>query len=143
MRIAPALGSMSRLTIRRRVVFPEPEVPTSMQMAPGGTSNVTPSTAGRPAPGYRFVTSRNAMVAIPPNRPSGVRIGHVAQGVVWWVVGCGSELPSKYTGLEFPLQKLPLRRVTRRRRLRHGRGRAGGGGAAGWGDRRHRSVGDH
>ena len=62
----PLVGSMSRLTMRRSVVFPEPDVPRSMQMMPGGTSNVTPSTAGLAVPGYLLVTSRKAILLMSP-----------------------------------------------------------------------------
>src|SRR2546422_10286113 len=62
--ILPEVGSIRRLTIRRRVVLPEPEVPSNIQVAPSGTAKVTASTAGRLAFWYCFVTSWNVILAI-------------------------------------------------------------------------------
>src|SRR5712691_7870369 len=52
------------ITMRSSVVLPEPEVPTSIQVFPSVTSNVTASTAGELVPGNCLVISLNAMVAI-------------------------------------------------------------------------------
>src|SRR6266536_3147933 len=41
MSIWPEVGSIRRLTMRNRVVLPEPEVPRSMQITPSCTPNVT------------------------------------------------------------------------------------------------------
>src|SRR5437588_1913199 len=62
--ISPDVGSIRRLTMRKSVVLPEPEVPTNIQVLPSGTSNVTASTAGLLAPGYCLVISWNAIFAI-------------------------------------------------------------------------------
>lgn len=64
MRIWPEVGSIKRLTMRSSVVFPEPEVPTSIQVLPSGTSKVTESTAGLPVPGYLLVISLNSILAM-------------------------------------------------------------------------------
>src|SRR2546421_3269808 len=70
-RIAPEVGSIKRLTMRSRVVLPEPEVPTSIQVVPSCSSNVTASTAGLAVPSYCLVIFSNAIFAmrflIPPN----------------------------------------------------------------------------
>src|ERR1700682_2047496 len=63
-RISPEVGSIRRLTMRSRVVLPEPEVPTNIQVFPSVTSNVTASTAGDCVPGNCLVISLNAMVAM-------------------------------------------------------------------------------
>src|SRR6266516_2886968 len=62
--ISPDVGSIRRFTMRNSVVLPEPEVPTSIHVLPSGTSKVTASTAGLPAPGYCLVISWNAIFAI-------------------------------------------------------------------------------
>src|SRR5438067_2173737 len=62
--ISPEVGSIRRLTMRNRVVLPEPEVPTSIQVLPSATSKVTASTAGLLAPGNTLVISWNAILAI-------------------------------------------------------------------------------
>src|SRR6266516_1216982 len=62
--ISPDVGSIRRLTMRKSVVLPEPEVPTSIQVLPSGTSNVTASTADLLAPAYCLVISWNAIFAI-------------------------------------------------------------------------------
>src|ERR1700730_12325546 len=64
MTILPEVGSIRRLTMRNRVVLPEPEVPTSKQVCPSGTPKVTASTAGLLAPGNTLVISSNAILAI-------------------------------------------------------------------------------
>src|SRR6266567_2776902 len=63
--ISPELGSIRRLTMRNSVVLPEPEVPTSIQVLPSGTSNVTAFTAGALAPGYFFVISLKRIFSMP------------------------------------------------------------------------------
>src|SRR5947209_18682620 len=50
--------------MRKSVVLPEPEVPTSIQVLPSGSAKVTASTAGLFAPGYCLVISWNSIVAI-------------------------------------------------------------------------------
>ena len=64
MTILPEVGSIRRLTMRNRVVLPEPEVPTSIQVCPSGRPKVTASTAGLLAPGNTLVISWNAILAI-------------------------------------------------------------------------------
>src|SRR2546423_13129739 len=66
MTILPEVGSIRRLTMRNRVVLPEPEVPTSRQVCPSGTPKVTASTAGLLPPGNTLVISWNAILAIKP-----------------------------------------------------------------------------
>src|SRR5437763_8450623 len=63
--IWPEVGSIKRLTMRKRVVFPEPEVPTSIQVVPSVTSKVTASTAGLLEPGNCLVMAWKAIFAIP------------------------------------------------------------------------------
>ena len=46
----PDVGSTRRLTIFSAVVFPPPDGPTSTHVSPAGTSRVSPSRAGGPAP---------------------------------------------------------------------------------------------
>ena len=48
MRIRPLVGSMSRLTILRLVVLPQPDGPTSTQILPAGTLNERSLTAPGP-----------------------------------------------------------------------------------------------
>src|SRR3954451_22677856 len=62
-RMSPEVMSISRLTIRIAVVLPQPDGPTSTQISPAGTSRLRSSTAGAGAPGDRFVTDRNSMLA--------------------------------------------------------------------------------
>src|SRR6059058_272650 len=62
--ISPDVGSIRRFTMRKSVVLPEPEVPTSIQVLPSGSAKVTASTAGLLDPGYCFVISWKAIFAI-------------------------------------------------------------------------------
>src|SRR5688500_18899618 len=52
----PDVGSTSRLTILRAVVFPPPDGPTSTHASPAGTLRDRLSSAGGPVP-YRLVAS--------------------------------------------------------------------------------------
>src|SRR4051794_19699711 len=61
-RTAPALGSISRLTSRSRVVLPEPEGPTMARNSRARTSSETPSSTGA-APPKLFETLANEMTA--------------------------------------------------------------------------------
>ena len=54
--IVPLVGSIRRLIIRRVVVFPQPEEPSSTVISPLGISKLRLPTATVPS-GYRFVTS--------------------------------------------------------------------------------------
>src|SRR5215468_1420331 len=56
--IRPAVGSSIRLIIRRLVVLPHPDGPTSTVICPDGASRSTPSTATVPS-GNLFVTPSN------------------------------------------------------------------------------------
>ena len=47
--IAPDVGSIIRLTIRREVVFPQPEGPTSTVICPVGAVRLRSSTATVPS----------------------------------------------------------------------------------------------
>src|SRR5438552_8395133 len=62
--ISPEVGSIRRLTMRNRVVLPEPEVPTSIQVLFSATSKVTALTAGLLALGNCLVISWNEIFAI-------------------------------------------------------------------------------
>src|SRR5215468_8317031 len=56
--IRPVVGSIIRLTIRRLVVLPHPDGPTSTVICPDGATRSTPSTATVPS-GNLFVTPSN------------------------------------------------------------------------------------
>jgi hypothetical protein len=58
MLIVPEVGSIIRLIIRREVVFPHPDGPTSTVIWPEGISSVRSSTATVPS-AYRLVTPSN------------------------------------------------------------------------------------
>src|SRR5438270_9755080 len=58
MEMVPLVISSKRLTIRRVVVFPQPDGPINTNNSPVCTSNDRSFTAGRP-PGYTFVTWSN------------------------------------------------------------------------------------
>jgi hypothetical protein len=49
-RTTPAEGSIIRLKVRSRVVFPEPLSPTSATVSPGRMASVTPARAAVPSP---------------------------------------------------------------------------------------------
>ena len=49
MRMRPVVGSISRLTIFRLVVLPQPDGPTSTQILPAGTVSERSLTAPGPA----------------------------------------------------------------------------------------------
>src|SRR5512132_3817521 len=102
----PLVGSMSRLTIFKVVVFPQPDGPTRTEISPSGTSRVRSVTAWVPS-GKRLETeSRRIMGRTPggspkatPRSPAPVTIlcgltedlGHpagVARGLQ-----CGAPLP--------------------------------------------------
>src|SRR6185312_3297312 len=59
--IAPELSSTMRLIIRRSVVLPEPEEPTSTVVLREGMTRLKFSTATVPS-GNLFVTSRNSII---------------------------------------------------------------------------------
>src|SRR4051794_2449480 len=61
-RIFPDVGSMRRLIMRRIVVLPQPEGPTSTHTSPVGTSKERSSTATSP-PGYTFRTDSSRITA--------------------------------------------------------------------------------
>src|SRR5215210_1420746 len=54
--MSPSVISTVRLTIRRAVVLPLPDGPTSTQISPAGTSSESSWIAGSAWPGYRLVT---------------------------------------------------------------------------------------
>ena len=60
---SPELGSISRLTIFKRVVLPDPLVPRIARNSPGATSRFTPRRASPPS-GYTLRTSRQATAGI-------------------------------------------------------------------------------
>src|SRR2546429_697973 len=69
--IAPAVGSSSPATIRRAVVFPQPEGPTRTMNSPSAMVQVSASTAVVPF-GKTFVTSWNETSAtVRTSRASG------------------------------------------------------------------------
>jgi len=59
----PAVGRSKPAIVRRVVVFPQPEGPTSVTNSPRSISRSTSSTASTP-PGYRFVMPDSAMSLI-------------------------------------------------------------------------------
>ena len=61
----PEVGSISRLTMRNKVVLPAPDFPTSMQVRPSGTVNVTSSTAGLVECPNLLVIAWNAISGMP------------------------------------------------------------------------------
>src|SRR2546429_4529946 len=73
MEISPAVGRSSPAIIRSRVVFPEPEEPSSTRNSPSRIDRFTPSTAGRsPNCFLRFRISMPATVgALAPRLPGG------------------------------------------------------------------------
>src|SRR5262249_39656894 len=58
----PRAGCASPATQRGVVVFPQPDGPSRTTISPAGTTKLTPSTAGRPAPNA-FTRSRTSSVA--------------------------------------------------------------------------------
>src|SRR4051812_31908042 len=62
-RILPPDGSMRRLIIRRIVVLPQPDGPTSTQTSPSGTSRLRSSTATSPA-GYCLRTDSSRITGV-------------------------------------------------------------------------------
>src|SRR2546423_1986300 len=87
-RIRPDDGSMSRLIMRRIVVLPHPDGPTSTQTSPSGTSSDRSATATRPV-GYCFRTDSRRITR--RDRTLG-RVWHAARAFVatgqnswiWW-----------------------------------------------------------
>src|SRR6187401_444558 len=65
--IVPLVGSIIRLTMRRLVVFPQPEGPTSTVILPVGAVSVSSSTATVPS-GYCLVTASNRIMRWPLTR---------------------------------------------------------------------------
>ncbi len=61
MKMCPAVGSMSRLIIRRVVVLPQPDGPTSTQISPSTISSVRASTATFPV-SYCLVTASSEIM---------------------------------------------------------------------------------
>src|SRR5262249_9747982 len=93
MRTVPEVGSISRLTILREVVLPQPLGPTRTQISPGGTVSERFSTApGAPrcCEPERFVTLRSSTEA-PPLRVAKPFVAMADYAVV------GSRSPA-YTG---------------------------------------------
>src|ERR1700689_2540543 len=69
-RIRPALGSISRLIIRRVVVLPHPEGPTSTQSSPASMSRLNSLTAASDDPQCLETPSRvipHTTLPTPPN----------------------------------------------------------------------------
>src|SRR5829696_2849436 len=63
----PPLGSMSRFTIFKVVVFPQPDGPTSTEISPSGTSRVRSVTAMVPS-GKRLETESRRIMGRTPGR---------------------------------------------------------------------------
>ncbi len=63
MKMRPLVGSISRLIMRRVVVLPQPEGPTSTQISPSGTSRVRWSTATAPD-SYCLVTPSRRIIGL-------------------------------------------------------------------------------
>src|SRR5215208_7541945 len=63
----PPLGSMSRFTIFKVVVFPQPDGPTSTEISPSGTSRVRSVTALVPS-GKRLETESRRIMGRTPGR---------------------------------------------------------------------------
>src|SRR5438552_8704453 len=65
MRIDPDVGDSSPATMRKSVVLPQPDGPSSTRNSPSLVAKSTPSTA-RTAPSKCFTSDRTSRVATPP-----------------------------------------------------------------------------
>lgn len=88
--ITPSVGSIMRLTMRRVVVFPQPEGPTKTATLPSGTSRLRSSTAVVPS-GKRLLTLSNVIKESPALLPMSRGTLHLPRRPFTW--------PRIHTGL--------------------------------------------
>src|SRR5579884_4160633 len=69
----PDCGTTSRFTVRKSVLFPQPDGPTKTVKLPAGISTLTPSTALRSARGYRTATDSKRTAFKPSRRQERTR----------------------------------------------------------------------